>query len=164
VAAKTGTTQDGADGWFLMMHPHLVTGAWVGFNDRRLSFRTDYWEAGSHNALRLAGDFFQRVLKAHPEWTDRRFARPAGYAPPAPPDLRRTSAPAAPDTTDPLIRRALDPEAALRSQRAVPPSDRSAGPTDALSRRSADPEAALRDAIAVPSDSADADASERNSP
>ena len=164
VAAKTGTTQDGADGWFLMMHPRLVTGAWVGFNDRRLSFRTDYWEAGSHNALRLAGDFFRRALKAHPEWTDRRFARPAGYAPPAPPDLRRTSAPAAPDTTDPLIRRALDPEAALRSQRAVSPPDRSASPTDALSRRSADPEAALRDAIAVPSDSADADASERNSP
>ncbi len=163
VAAKTGTTQDGADGWFLMMHPRLVTGAWVGFNDRRLSFRTDYWEAGSHTALRLAGDFFQRVLAAHPGWTDLRFRRPAGYVPPAPPDLRRTETAAAPDPTDPLIRQATHPEAALRPAPPRAPK-RFATPTDPLSRRSADPEAALRDAIAVPSDSAQTASGARNSP
>ena len=26
-AGKTGTTQEGADGWFVLMHPELVTGA-----------------------------------------------------------------------------------------------------------------------------------------
>ncbi|RYF38968.1 MAG: glycosyl transferase, partial [Comamonadaceae bacterium] len=33
VAGKTGTTQDNTDGWFILMHPQLVAGAWVGFND-----------------------------------------------------------------------------------------------------------------------------------
>ncbi len=31
VAGKTGTTQDNTDGWFILMHPQLVVGAWVGF-------------------------------------------------------------------------------------------------------------------------------------
>ncbi|MDB5930032.1 MAG: glycosyl transferase, family 51, partial [Polaromonas sp.] len=31
VAGKTGTTQDNTDGWFILMHPELVAGAWVGF-------------------------------------------------------------------------------------------------------------------------------------
>ena len=30
VAGKTGTTQDNTDGWFILMHPQLVAGAWVG--------------------------------------------------------------------------------------------------------------------------------------
>ena len=36
VAGKTGTTQDNSDGWFILMHPQLVAGAWVGFNDNRV--------------------------------------------------------------------------------------------------------------------------------
>jgi membrane carboxypeptidase/penicillin-binding protein len=32
---KTGTTQENTDGWFIMMHPQLVAGARVGFNDTR---------------------------------------------------------------------------------------------------------------------------------
>ena len=35
VAGKTGTTQDNTDGWFILMHPQLVAGAWVGFNDNQ---------------------------------------------------------------------------------------------------------------------------------
>lgn len=63
VAGKTGTTQGGADGWFLMMHPQLVSGAWVGFNDPRVTFRSDYWGQGAHNALRVVGDFYQQALR-----------------------------------------------------------------------------------------------------
>ena len=37
VAGKTGTTQDNADGWFILMHRQLVAGAWVGFNDPRVT-------------------------------------------------------------------------------------------------------------------------------
>jgi len=40
VAGKTGTTQNNADGWFMLMHPQLVTGAWVGFNDPRVTLRS----------------------------------------------------------------------------------------------------------------------------
>ena len=61
LAAKTGTTQNSADCWFMLMHPQLVTGAWVGFNDRRVTFRTDWWGQGAHSALHLVGDFFRSV-------------------------------------------------------------------------------------------------------
>lgn len=63
LAAKTGTTQNAADVWFMMMHPDLVMGAWVGFNDRRLTFRSTYWGQGGHTALYLVGDFFRAATK-----------------------------------------------------------------------------------------------------
>lgn len=62
VAGKTGTTQNNADGWFVLMHPQLVTGAWVGFNDPRVTLRSDHWGQGAHNALDVVGDFTQRAL------------------------------------------------------------------------------------------------------
>jgi penicillin-binding protein 1A len=62
VAGKTGTTQNNADGWFVLMHPQLVTGAWVGFNDPRVTLRSDHWGQGAHNALHVVGDFTQRTL------------------------------------------------------------------------------------------------------
>ncbi len=63
-AGKTGTTQNNTDGWFIMMHPDLVAGAWVGFNDSRVTMRSDYWGQGGHNASLLVGDFFRDTLKA----------------------------------------------------------------------------------------------------
>jgi penicillin-binding protein 1A len=65
VAGKTGTTQDNADGWFILMHPQLVAGAWVGFNDSRVTLRSDYWGQGAHSALPIVGDFMQRSLRSH---------------------------------------------------------------------------------------------------
>lgn len=64
VAGKTGTTQDNADGWFILMHPQLVAGAWIGFNDSRVTLRSDYWGQGAHSALPIVGDFFQRSLRS----------------------------------------------------------------------------------------------------
>ena len=60
-AGKTGTTQEGADGWFMLIHPELVTGSWVGFNDRRLTFRSSFWGQGAHNALYVVGSYVRRV-------------------------------------------------------------------------------------------------------
>jgi penicillin-binding protein 1A len=62
VAGKTGTTQNNADGWFIMMHPNLVAGAWVGFNDNRVTMRSNYWGQGGHSAILLVGDFFKTAL------------------------------------------------------------------------------------------------------
>jgi penicillin-binding protein 1A len=62
VAGKTGTTQNNADGWFILMHPNLVAGAWVGFNDTRVAMRSSYWGQGGHNAILLVGDFFKSAL------------------------------------------------------------------------------------------------------
>ena len=64
VAGKTGTTQDNADGWFIMMHPQLVAGAWVGFNDGRVTLGSDYWGQGAHSALPIVGDFFATSLRS----------------------------------------------------------------------------------------------------
>ncbi|MDB5792709.1 MAG: penicillin-binding protein [Massilia sp.] len=64
VAGKTGTTQNNADGWFILMHPNLVAGAWVGFNDNRVTMRSNYWGQGGHNAILLVGDFFRTALDA----------------------------------------------------------------------------------------------------
>jgi penicillin-binding protein 1A len=64
IAGKTGTTQNNTDGWFILMHPNLVAGAWVGFNDARVTMRSNYWGQGGHNAALLIGDFFRDTLKA----------------------------------------------------------------------------------------------------
>ncbi|MCC2955664.1 PBP1A family penicillin-binding protein [Massilia sp. IC2-477] len=63
VAGKTGTTQNNTDGWFILMHPNLVAGAWVGFNDNRVSMRSSYWGQGGHNALLLVGDFMKSAFE-----------------------------------------------------------------------------------------------------
>ena len=64
VAGKTGTTQDNADGWFILMHPQLVAGAWVGFNDGRVTLRSDYWGQGAHSALPIIGAVFRNALRS----------------------------------------------------------------------------------------------------
>ncbi|HZY18150.1 MAG TPA: transglycosylase domain-containing protein [Ramlibacter sp.] len=62
VAGKTGTTQDNTDGWFILAHPQLVAGAWVGFNDPRTTM-PDAWGPGARSALPMVGDFFQQSLR-----------------------------------------------------------------------------------------------------
>ena len=84
VAGKTGTTQDNSDGWFILMHPQLVAGAWVGFNDNRVTM-ADSWGQGARSALPMVGDFFQQTLRAR--WIDPQaeFAIPRPrYLPPPP--------------------------------------------------------------------------------
>ena len=80
-AGKTGTTTQNADGWFVLMHPRLVVGAWVGFNDRRIAFRSSHWGQGGVGALSLVGDFMRRVQDddsfALPD--TERFQAPPGY-------------------------------------------------------------------------------------
>jgi len=39
IAGKTGTTQNQSDGWFMGMVPNLVTGVWVGGEDRSIHFK-----------------------------------------------------------------------------------------------------------------------------
>ena len=76
IAGKTGTTQNNTDGWFILMHPRLVAGAWVGFNDSRVTMRSDYWGQGGHNAILLVGDFFRGTLKSKLIDTKAKFPQP----------------------------------------------------------------------------------------
>ena len=82
VAGKTGTTQDNTDGWFILMHPQLVAGAWVGFNDNRVTMG-DSWGQGARSALPVVGDFFQHALKSKVIDPQARFEAPSTAAVPA---------------------------------------------------------------------------------
>ena len=81
LAAKTGTSQNNQDGWFIMMHPNLVAGAWVGFNDNRVTIRSSYWGQGGHNAALVVGDFFRGAFDAGS--LDAKATLP-GWRPPPP--------------------------------------------------------------------------------
>jgi len=91
LAGKTGTTQNAADTWFMLMHPHLVTGSWVGFNDRRLNFRTNWWGQGSHTALRLVGDYYRSLKDAEPPLLSKDATFPLVQSV-GPPEAQRDSA------------------------------------------------------------------------
>ena len=82
VAGKTGTTQNGADGWFIAMRPSVVAGAWVGFNDQRVTLRGAAFGQGGHNALRIVGDFMHSAGHAGIIATNEHFP-----SPPPPPIL-----------------------------------------------------------------------------
>jgi len=99
LAGKTGTTQNNTDGWFIMMNPKLVAGAWVGFNDARVTIRSNYWGQGGHNALRLVGAFFQQGQKAKLIDTQATFPQVEPDAPPPAVDAA-PSAPPAGDAID----------------------------------------------------------------
>jgi penicillin-binding protein 1A len=86
LAAKTGTSQNYSDGWFVAMHPRVVAGSWIGFNDRRIRFRTGAYGQGGRNALRVVGDFLGQVMRADPALAEARFAPPPGYVEPRPPE------------------------------------------------------------------------------
>jgi penicillin-binding protein 1A len=58
------------------MHPGLVAGAWVGFNDQRVTMRSSWWGQGGHNAILLVGDFFRSVLKDKLIDAKARFPQP----------------------------------------------------------------------------------------
>lgn len=72
LAGKTGTTQRAADGWFMLLHPDLVVGSWVGFDVPELTFRTTWWGQGAHTALQTVGRFHDLV-----ELPEARFPPPS---------------------------------------------------------------------------------------
>ncbi|MGI9546442.1 MAG: transglycosylase domain-containing protein [Flavobacteriaceae bacterium] len=51
IAGKTGTTQNQSDGWFMGMVPNLVTGVWVGGEDRSTHFKSLVYGQGASMAL-----------------------------------------------------------------------------------------------------------------
>ena len=55
IAGKTGTTQNQSDGWFMGMVPNLVTGVWVGAEDRAAHFARTKYGQGASMALPIFG-------------------------------------------------------------------------------------------------------------
>ncbi|MXV37616.1 peptidoglycan glycosyltransferase [Flavobacteriaceae bacterium Ap0902] len=62
VAGKTGTTNEGSDSWFIGLTPHLVTGVWVGNEDRAAHFPG--WQSqGAKMALPIWAYYMSDVYK-----------------------------------------------------------------------------------------------------
>ncbi len=57
----------------------LVAGAWVGFNDARITLRSDYWGQGAHSALPMVGDFHRPGAAQQGWWTAMRASRRPEY-------------------------------------------------------------------------------------
>ncbi|MGB4959076.1 MAG: transglycosylase domain-containing protein [Saprospiraceae bacterium] len=57
-AAKTGTTNNHSDGWFMAYNPTLVTGAWVGGQSPAVRFRSMDLGRGAAMALPIVGNFW----------------------------------------------------------------------------------------------------------
>jgi len=60
IAGKTGTTQNQSDGWFMGMVPNLVTGVWVGGEDRATHFKTITYGQGASMALPIWGLYMNK--------------------------------------------------------------------------------------------------------
>lgn len=95
VAGKTGTTQDNTDGWFILMQPQLVAGAWVGFNDNRVTMGSR-WGQGAQSALPIVGEFFRQAIRAKVLDANVRFVAPhePGVVEPVQPEANNPPAPA----------------------------------------------------------------------
>jgi penicillin-binding protein 1A len=63
IAGKTGTTDEFINAWFIGGAPNLVTGIYVGFDDRR---SLGEMESGAHAALPIWINFMQKALKPLP--------------------------------------------------------------------------------------------------
>ncbi len=59
IAGKTGTTQNQSDGWFMGMVPNLVSGVWVGAEDRAAHFSSTKYGQGASMALPIWGMFMK---------------------------------------------------------------------------------------------------------
>ncbi|MBR1547865.1 MAG: transglycosylase domain-containing protein [Prevotella sp.] len=83
IGGKTGTTNNNSDAWFMGLTPTLVSGMWVGGDDRDIHFDSMAMGQGATMALPIFAYYMQRVYK------DKRlgyneqaiFDMPAGYNP-----------------------------------------------------------------------------------
>ena len=63
IAGKTGTTQNQSDGWFMGMVPNLVTGVWVGGDDRATHFGSILYGQGATMALPIWGLYMKKCYE-----------------------------------------------------------------------------------------------------
>jgi penicillin-binding protein 1A len=61
IAGKTGTTQNQSDGWFMGLTPNLVSGVWVGGEDRSIHFNNIREGQGANMALPIWALYMQRI-------------------------------------------------------------------------------------------------------
>ena len=83
MGGKTGTTNYNADGWFMGFTPSLVSGCWVGGEDRDIHFDTMLHGQGASMALPIWTKYMVKVLgdKSLGYDVNETFQLPEGYDP-----------------------------------------------------------------------------------
>lgn len=83
MGGKTGTTNSNSDSWFMGFTPELVTGVWVGGEERYIHFNTMALGQGARAALPIYGYYMQSVYNDPklPYSQDTRFEFPADFNP-----------------------------------------------------------------------------------
>jgi penicillin-binding protein 1A len=61
IGAKTGTTSNYSDAWFMGITPDLAAGVWVGGEDRSIHFRSAAYGQGNKLAMPIYGAFMRKV-------------------------------------------------------------------------------------------------------
>ncbi len=83
IGGKTGTTNRNSDAWFVGFTPQLVSGCWVGGEDRDIHFDTMRMGQGATMALPIWAYFMKKVYAdpSLPYNQDAKFDLPDGYDP-----------------------------------------------------------------------------------
>lgn len=83
MGGKTGTTNNNSDGWFMGFTPSLVSGAWVGGEERDIHFDNMRDGQGAEMALPIWGLYMQKVYadKSLGYLQTDTFAIPPGFDP-----------------------------------------------------------------------------------
>lgn len=81
MGGKTGTTNSNSDTWFMGFTPDLVTGVWVGGEERYIHFNSMAFGQGARAALPIYGLYMQKVYADSklPYSQDAKFQFPEGY-------------------------------------------------------------------------------------
>jgi penicillin-binding protein 1A len=61
IGGKTGTTNNNSDGWFMGFTPELVSGVWVGGEERYIHFNSMANGQGAEMALPIFGKFMRSI-------------------------------------------------------------------------------------------------------
>ena len=78
IGAKTGTTQNGSDGWFMGVTKDLVSGVWVGGDNRSIHFKTIVLGQGARMAMPIWIKYMQAVYDDERlDYEKGAFRRPA---------------------------------------------------------------------------------------
>ncbi len=83
IGAKTGTTNNNSDGWFIGFTPQLVSGCWVGGEDRDIHFDRGQMGQGATMALPIWAIFMKKVYADRSLGIDpmAKFVLPEDYNP-----------------------------------------------------------------------------------
>ncbi len=83
MGGKTGTTNSNSDSWFMGFTPDLVTGVWVGGEERYIHFNTMALGQGARAALPVYGYYMKKVYsdKSLPYSQDAKFEFPSNFNP-----------------------------------------------------------------------------------